>query len=173
MKLMQTQLDEANAEIAILRSQGTILLFSRVLVTTPSYSHIRNNTLSGFIDYGLKAMANHVGIQLFVAGLRPNLRDEIMKQMSITLRAAFNRAMEIEKISAGPPRMGQATVNAIDEEEEDRMDVEIEAIQTRLSTMINRRNFARGNHPNQNGSQDQVRLSRQAHQAQSPPRCPR
>ena len=113
--------------------------------------NVRDTTVTGFIDYGLKAMADHVGIQLFVAGLRPKLRDELMKQMPNTLWAAFSRAMELEKIS-GPPTIGAAAVNAIDEDEDSRMTEEINAIQARLTTMLNRRNFARGNRPNQSGA---------------------
>jgi hypothetical protein len=49
-------------------------------------------------DLGITTALNHVAIQLFVAGLKPSIRDEMMKNMPVLLWDAFQQAITLEKI---------------------------------------------------------------------------
>ena len=54
-------------------------------------------TLETF-DLGITTALNHVAIQLFVAGLKPAIRDNMMKAMPILLWDTFQQAITLEKI---------------------------------------------------------------------------
>jgi hypothetical protein len=49
-------------------------------------------------DIGITTALSHVVHQLFVAGLKPAIEDEIMKAMTVLLWDAFQQAITLEKI---------------------------------------------------------------------------
>ena len=86
------------------------------------------------VDLGITAAFNHVAIQLFVAGLKPAIRDEMMKNMPVILWDAFQQAITLEKIHM-PIKTNLPMVNEIEEQEIDEIDGEIEAVRARLHTL--------------------------------------
>ncbi len=59
-----------------------------------------------------------LGMQLFIAGLRPNLRVELMKANPNTMRAAFDAAIDAEKIMAEPRRDKAPNILAVNSYED-------------------------------------------------------
>ena len=62
---------------------------------------------------GAQDAYNRVGMQLFIAGLRPNLRVELMKSNPGTMREAFDAVIDAEKIVSEPKRSG-AQISAVE-----------------------------------------------------------
>ena len=50
---------------------------------------VKTNGIAALINTGITTAMNHIGLQLFVAGLRSSIRDELMKNMPDSLWAAF------------------------------------------------------------------------------------
>ena len=115
----------------------------------------RQNTAQGLVNMGITIAINHMGLQLFVAGLRPTIRDEMMKNMPDSLWTAFQTALNLEKIHATPKNFSTSTVNEIAEEEgcSDQIDGEIDAIQAQLGRLQARKSQYNNKRPqNYNGA---------------------
>ena len=100
--------------------------------------NVKDTQLVTMVNLGVTAAMNHIGIQLFVAGLKHQIRDKMMEQMPADLWAALHRALDLEKIHCPPSKVFPA-VNEIDDVEAGEVDGEIEAIQKRLANLQNRR----------------------------------
>ena len=102
---------------------------------------VKDGHLETMVNLGVTIAVNHIGIQMFVAGLRSSIRDKMMENMPTELYAALQRALDLEKIHCPPSRLlSSAAVHEIDNEAEaSEMDGEIEAIQRRLAGLQNRR----------------------------------
>jgi hypothetical protein len=80
-----------------------------------------------------------VAIQLFVAGLKPSIRDEMMKNMPVLLWEAFQQAITLEKIHT-PLKTNMPAVNEIaDEQDNDEIDGEIEAVRAQLNRLTSKK----------------------------------
>jgi hypothetical protein len=91
---------------------------------------------------------NHIGLQLFVAGLRSSIRDELMKNMPDSLWAAFQSAMAMEKITSTPKASAFAAVNQVSAEQpesEGEIELEIDAVRAQLKRLEYRKNSGRPN----------------------------
>ena len=110
---------------------------------------IRNETAQNIGNVGITIALNHVGMQMFVAGLKSNFRDKMLEAMPATLWDAFQQALGLEKIHQPPKNF--ASMNAISEENDDteEIDIEIDAVSAQLRRLQTKRsNFAQ--RPNNN-----------------------
>jgi hypothetical protein len=75
--------------------------------------------------HGAKGAFDRLGRHLFIAGLKPALRTELMKANPQSLQAALEAALDAEKILLEPKRQGQRAVLAnIDNDDEEEKDEE-------------------------------------------------
>ncbi len=96
-------------------------------------------------DLGVTTALNHVAIQLFVAGLKPAIRDEMMKNMPVLLWEAFQQAITLEKIHTPLKATMAAAVNEIaDEQDNCELDGEIEAVRAQLNRLTSKKSQYRG-----------------------------
>ena len=102
--------------------------------------------LPGIIDMGITAAFNHVAIQLFVAGLKPAIRDDLMKNMPVILWDAFQQAITLEKVHM-PLKHNLPAVNEIEGEDGDleELDGEIAAVKAHMARLTSRRSQFRPN----------------------------
>jgi hypothetical protein len=56
----------------------------------------KNDTAAAYKGNGVTSAFNHLALQLFIANLRPNLREELLKNILDTLFDAFAMAQDIE-----------------------------------------------------------------------------
>ena len=101
---------------------------------------VKQANIQHLMQAGAQDAYNRIGMQLFIAGLRPNIRVELMKANPNTMRAAFDAALDAEKILAEPRRdkapnilavslnedPSDANSEASEGEEEDNADAEEE-----------------------------------------------
>ena len=77
------------------------------------YNDIANNikeaNVQRLLNHGATDAYNRIGMQLFIAGLKPHLRVELMKSNPGTMREAFDAVIDAEKITAEPTRNKGAT----------------------------------------------------------------
>ena len=109
---------------------------------------VRNNGIAALINSGITTAMNHIGLQLFVAGLRSSIRDELMKNMPDSLWAAFQSAMAMEKITSTPKASAFAAVNQVSAEQpesEGEIELEIDAVRAQLKRLEYRKNSGRPN----------------------------
>ena len=94
------------------------------------------------VNLGITIAINHIGMQLFVAGLKQLYRDKMLEDMPDTLWAAFQAALALERIH-GHPKSSFTSVNEISDEKEDKdVELEIDAVQAQLHRLqMKRRNF--------------------------------
>ena len=133
---------------------------------------IRARQAQLLVNHGARAMASHMGLNLFCSNIRAALREDLLKQAPATMYAAFQAAQEIEKIksearpSTTVPAMPVATSPAVsasvDTEEsilaelddlESLTQPRIDALQKKLKTFRNNRqtnNQQSGNRTNNN-----------------------
>ena len=107
---------------------------------------VRAGGIAALINIGITTAMNHIGLQLFVAGLRSSIRDELMKNMPASLWEAFQAAMALEKITSTP--RATAAVNQVSTEQpesEGEMELEIDAVRAQLKRLEYRRNSGRPN----------------------------
>ncbi len=117
------------------------------------------------LSAGAKDAYHRIGMQLFIAGLRPQLRTELMKSNPNTMREAFDAVIDAEKILAEPQRPTLRTaVSAIsygaeedefgtqedDNEEEGEMDATISALSSKLK-LLKKKASAKRNKAKPNG----------------------
>ena len=117
------------------------------------------------LSAGAQDAYHRIGMQLFIAGLRPQLRTELMKSNPNTMREAFDAVIDAEKILAEPQRPTLRTaVSAIsygaeedefgaqedDNEEEGEMDATISALSSKLK-LLKKKASAKRNKAKPNG----------------------
>lgn len=101
---------------------------------------IKTGGLTFNVNVGLQTALDHVGLQIFIAGLRPNIRDELMKTPPGELWQAFEQALALESIYKAP-KSAFASVHSInltseqDLESQEAVDLEIDAVQAHLSKL--------------------------------------
>ena len=104
----------------------------------------KQETITKATKSGCTQAFNYMGLQHFIANLKPAYRDELMKTNPLTLYTAFEAAAELESINAAPTRYMAGSVTVINEDDEliadEDVDTEIEAMSTRLNNLKNRRN---------------------------------
>ena len=73
---------------------------------------IKTQNVQGLLQHGAKDAYNRIGMQLFIAGLKPILRTELMKINPTNMREAFDAVIDAEKITAEPQRNKTSAVLA-------------------------------------------------------------
>lgn len=114
----------------------------------------KNATAAAYMKTGVTSAFNHLALQLFIANLRPNLREELMKNIPETLYDAFTMAQDMEKILTEPKK--QNTFLSVQEvkvvESEEELMLELAAVQTRVQNFRGRSQArGRGNKPGRGG----------------------
>lgn len=95
---------------------------------------LKQRGAQNFQNRGLTNAFNHVGLQIFVANMKPNIRSELMKTMPATLFEAYQAALTLERVFTEPKKPSNfVSVQAISTEETmDDLEVQMAAIQTRM-----------------------------------------
>ena len=118
---------------------------------------IRENGLRLNINLGITIFANHIALQVFVAGLRPSIRNELMKRMPDTLWNAFQQALAFERIHATPKTTTTSVQEIESFEEAESVDQEIAAVNLKMKNLQFRKtqfaNKQQGRSWSQNGKQ--------------------
>jgi hypothetical protein len=70
---------------------------------------VRAKILMDLVDFGIQDSLDYVSLNLFVSGLRPHIREEVMRQAPKTLDDAFDLAVQSKKINYAPTKTGGAT----------------------------------------------------------------
>ena len=77
--------------------------------------------LQTLLNAGATDAYHRVGLQLFIAGLKPALRSKLMETDPATMREAFEAAVNFEGLLKEPTRTGRPThISAVNNEEEDQ-----------------------------------------------------
>ena len=100
---------------------------------------IRNDTIPDTIDKGITIAMNHVGMQLFVAGMKPIYRDKMMENMPNSLWEAFQEGLRFEKIHGPLANSVSLAVNEIGFLTGEQHEEQIEAVQAQLKRLQTRR----------------------------------
>jgi hypothetical protein len=69
----------------------------------------RAKILIDLVDFGIQDCLDYVSLNLFVSGLKPHIREEVMRQTPKTLDDTFDMAVQSEKINYAPPSAAGAT----------------------------------------------------------------
>ena len=124
-------------------------------------NNIKQQTQQRHLHHGAKQGLNSVGLLLFMAGLRPQLRDELMKDPPHTLYAAFQRAQQLDRLYTEPTKKKIAAIWGDEEEDEEDVDKKVEALETKLEALKTRRAQLNGQgrsyRPGQNRSSKQFK----------------
>ena len=121
---------------------------------------------------GAQDAYHRIGMQLFIAGLRPALRTELMKSNPQTLRQAFDAVIDAEKIMAEPQktqqRFGIAAIEGTEEDqenggqdendadEEGEIDATIAALSSKLKLLKKKANNKKNKAKNNGQKQQQT-----------------
>jgi hypothetical protein len=70
---------------------------------------VRAKILMDLVDFGIQDSLDYVSLNLFVSGLKPHIREEVMRQAPKTLDDAFDLAVQSEKINYAPTRTNGTT----------------------------------------------------------------
>ena len=70
---------------------------------------IKEANVQMLLNHGATDAYNRIGMQLFIAGLKPHLRVELMKSNPASMRDAFDAVIDAEKITAEPTKNKSAT----------------------------------------------------------------
>jgi hypothetical protein len=104
---------------------------------------VKRDCVNTLVKTGATQAFNFIGLHLFIAGLKPYLREEIMKAPPADLYAAFQAASALEKIHTEPRKSTSATQNvyevaadASDKRDDNGGDEEVEAECAALSARI-------------------------------------
>jgi hypothetical protein len=65
--------------------------------------------LLNLVEFGIQDCLDYVSLNLFISGLKPHIREEVMRQTPKTLDDAFDMAVQSEKINYAPPKTAGAT----------------------------------------------------------------
>ena len=114
---------------------------------------MRNDGIAALINLGMTTAMNHIGLQLFVAGLRSSIQDELMNNMPESLWAANQLAKALEMITSTPKATGffshQPGLHGTASEGEIRL--EIDAARAQLSHLEFKRKTQSSGRPNTSG----------------------
>ena len=129
-------------------------VYPAAILAVPQFVALADNVkdahLATMVNLGVTIAVNHIGIQMFVAGLKSSIRDKMMENMPNDLYGALQRALDLEKIHCPPSSRISSSVNEISNDmDESEVDGEIEAIQRRLAGLQNRRSQFRSQGQNQ------------------------
>jgi len=118
------------------------------------------------VDSGARSAVSFIGLHLFIAGLRPHLREELMKAPPVTLYAAFQGAVALEKIHM-EPRKSNGGVHEVDEDgdvdevDQEGEDAEIEALSAKLKALKKKKNGGRNGQGKRRYPQNQQQQQQQ------------
>jgi hypothetical protein len=70
---------------------------------------VRAKILIDLVDFSVQDSLDYVSLNLFVSGLKPHIREEVMRQAPKTLDDAFDLAVQSEKINYAPTKTSGAT----------------------------------------------------------------
>jgi hypothetical protein len=70
---------------------------------------VRAKILMDLVNFGIQDALDYVSLNLFVSGLKPHIREEVMCQAPKTLDDAFDLAVQSEKINYAPTKTNRAT----------------------------------------------------------------
>ena len=85
---------------------------------------------------GITNCMNHVGLQIFVANMKPSIRNDLLKNMPPTLVEAYAEALNLERAATEPKKASQfVSVQAVtnSDDSEEQLEIELAAVQTRLN----------------------------------------
>ncbi|MGV0982821.1 MAG: hypothetical protein ACOYB0_10720, partial [Polynucleobacter sp.] len=113
----------------------------------------RATAAANLVAHGATAAFNHFALNLFVSNLRPGLRDELLKTPPANLYAAFQTALQLERIQTDPKKIpttsampvsgtpveAAATMPADTDADADQLDQEIDAMNFKLKNLKLRR----------------------------------
>jgi hypothetical protein len=71
---------------------------------------VRAKILMDLVDFGIQDSLDYVSLNLFVSGLKPHIREEVMRQAPKTLDDAFDLAVQSEKINYAPTKTGASAL---------------------------------------------------------------
>ena len=94
-----------------------------------------------FQTQGITNCMNHVGLQIFVANIKPAIRTDLLKNMPATLVDAYAEALTLERAATEPKKSPHfVSVQAVSHysTEEEQAEIELAAVQTRLNNIRNR-----------------------------------
>ena len=94
--------------------------------------NVKEETARRYMVDGATIMLNHVALQIFVAGLRQAIREEMMKAMPPTFLDAYKQALNLERAMAEPSK-AFVSVQAVDAQTEDSLETELAAVQAKLN----------------------------------------
>ena len=100
---------------------------------------VKNRLQQRLLRQGAKQGLNSVGLLLFMAGLRPQLRDELMKDPPANLYAAFQKAQQLDRLYTEPAKKKVAAIEATEGDDEEDVDRMVEALETKLEALKTRR----------------------------------
>jgi hypothetical protein len=69
----------------------------------------RAKILMDLVDFGIQDMLDFISLNLFVSGLKPHIREEVMRQIPKTLNDTFDMAVQSEKINYASAKTTGAT----------------------------------------------------------------
>ena len=134
------------------------------------------------LKHGAQDAYHRLGMQLFIAGLKPILRTELMKSNPQTMRQAFDAVIDAEKIISEPLKTAQkahimgvqdadendfAAQNDSEQEEDDEGDSEIAALSAKLKKLKKKSQAKRNK---QSGGQNNGQRSQNGGQNRTPNR---
>ena len=104
---------------------------------------IKTSQVTDLIDFGAQKMIYFVATQIFVSGLKPELRTEVMKQNPVTIMAACTLAQTHEKINLSKKTtntVGGSIISEItDGDEADQLQLQIDELQKRKTWALSKR----------------------------------
>ena len=80
---------------------------------------VKTAMVQNLLKAGAQDAYNRVGMQLFIAGLKPHLRTELMKSNPANMREAFDAVIDYEKICSEPKKGAQISAVETNNEESD------------------------------------------------------
>ena len=84
---------------------------------------------------------NHVGLQIFVANMKPSIRVDLLKNMPAILVDAYAEALKLERAATEPKKANHfVSVQAVAQSDnvEEQLEIELAAVQTHLNNFRNR-----------------------------------
>ena len=120
----------------------------------------KTGAADSLIDFGAQRMIYFVATQIFINGLKPEIRTEVMKQNPLTIMRACNEAQTIEKINTSKKQTttsnGNTTIASIEDNQDytpDQIQLQIDELQRRKQWAVRRTNgnSGQGSYNNRTG----------------------
>jgi hypothetical protein len=70
---------------------------------------VRSKILLDLVNFGIQNALDYVSLNLFIFGLKPHIRKEVMRQTPKNLDNTFDMAVQSQKINYAPPKAAGAT----------------------------------------------------------------